>query len=63
MKEAIHTHIKFTTHNIVTRYLHFFVLNHREHRGHRGKIGKLWVLCGEILSGATKSAKVVIVIV
>jgi hypothetical protein len=37
-------------------------LNHRDHRGHRGKIGKLCVLralCGEFLSGATKSAKVV----
>jgi hypothetical protein len=42
--------------------MHFFVLNHRDHRGHRGKIGKLCVLralCGEFLSVATKSAKVV----
>jgi hypothetical protein len=40
-----------------------FFLNHRDHRGHRGKIGKLCVLrvlCGEFLSGATKSVKVVI---
>jgi hypothetical protein len=37
-------------------------LNHRDHRGHGGKIGKLCVLralCGEFLSGAIKSAKVV----
>jgi hypothetical protein len=40
-------------------------LNHRDHGGHRGKIGKLCVLrvlCGEFLSGATKSAKVVDVV-
>jgi hypothetical protein len=39
-----------------------FCFDHRDHRGHRGKIGKLGVLralCGEFLSGATKSAKVV----
>jgi hypothetical protein len=42
--------------------MHYFVLNHRDDRGHRGRIGKLCVLralCGEFLSGATKSEKVV----
>jgi hypothetical protein len=45
----------------IMRCLHFLVLNHRDHRGEIGKLYVLRVLCGEFLSGATKSAKALVI--
>jgi hypothetical protein len=43
------------------RFFHFLVLKHRGHRGEIGKLYVLRVLCGEFLSGATKSAKALVI--